>query len=74
MDELKELILAYDFGFFGDSSNKGIGLIGHSRGGAISLLVGAKVMMLKLFVHGRLFLISIVTLTDKKMNGKREVT
>jgi esterase/lipase len=39
-DELKELILAYDFGFFGDSSNKGIGLIGHSRGGAISLLVG----------------------------------
>jgi dipeptidyl aminopeptidase/acylaminoacyl peptidase len=42
MDELKELILAYDFGFFGDSSNKGIGLIGHSRGGAISLLVGSE--------------------------------
>jgi len=41
VDELKELILAYDFGFFGDSSNKGIGLIGHSRGGAISLLVGS---------------------------------
>jgi len=41
-DELKELILAYDFGFFGDSSNKGIGLIGHSRGGAISLLVGSE--------------------------------
>ncbi len=42
MDELKELILAYDFGFFGNSSNKGIGLIGHSRGGAISLLVGSE--------------------------------
>jgi pimeloyl-ACP methyl ester carboxylesterase len=42
VDELKELILAYDFGFFGDSSNKGIGLIGHSRGGAISLLVGSE--------------------------------
>ena len=41
-DELKEVILAYDFGFFGDSSNKGIGLIGHSRGGAISLLVGSE--------------------------------
>ena len=41
-DELKEIILAYDFGFFGDSSNKGIGLIGHSRGGAISLLVGSE--------------------------------
>ncbi|MGB5849712.1 MAG: acyl-CoA thioester hydrolase/BAAT C-terminal domain-containing protein [Ignavibacteriaceae bacterium] len=42
MDELKELTLAYDFGFFGNSSNKGIGLIGHSRGGAISLLVGSE--------------------------------
>jgi esterase/lipase len=42
IDELKELILAYDFGFFGNSSNKGIGLIGHSRGGAISLLVGSE--------------------------------
>jgi dipeptidyl aminopeptidase/acylaminoacyl peptidase len=42
MDELKELILAYDFGYFGNSSNKGIGLIGHSRGGAISLLVGSE--------------------------------
>jgi len=41
-DELKELILAYDFGFFGESSNKGIGLIGHSRGGAISILVGSE--------------------------------
>ena len=42
LDELKELILAYDFGYFGNSSNKGIGLIGHSRGGAISLLVGSE--------------------------------
>ena len=42
IDELKEIILAYDFGFFGNSSNKGIGLIGHSRGGAISLLVGSE--------------------------------
>lgn len=42
MDELKELILAYDFGFFGNTSKQGIGLIGHSRGGAISLLVGSE--------------------------------
>jgi len=41
MDELSELILAYDFGFFGNTSNQGIGLIGHSRGGAISILVGS---------------------------------
>jgi dienelactone hydrolase len=40
--ELDELIQAYNFGFFGDVSGKGIGLIGHSRGGAISLLVGYK--------------------------------
>lgn len=39
--ELNELILAYDFGFFGNAANKGIGLLGHSRGGAISLLVGS---------------------------------
>ena len=42
IDELKEIILAYDFGYFGNSSNKGIGLIGHSRGGAISLLAGSE--------------------------------
>jgi len=28
-------------GFFGNTSNQGIGLIGHSRGGAISILVGS---------------------------------
>lgn len=38
--ELNELIAAYNFGFFGDISGSGIGLIGHSRGGAISLLTG----------------------------------
>ncbi len=68
MDELKELILAYDFGFFGDSSNKGIGLIGHSRGGAISLLVGAesdeRITYFFLFVFGLLtiFLIGQLSL------------
>jgi esterase/lipase len=41
LSELNELISAYNFGFFGNSSNKGIGLIGHSRGGAISLLLGS---------------------------------
>lgn len=39
--ELNEIISAYDFGFFGNSSNKGIGLLGHSRGGAVALLVGS---------------------------------
>ena len=41
ISELNELIAAYNFGFFGNSSNKGIGLIGHSRGGAIALLTGS---------------------------------
>lgn len=36
--ELNELISAYNFGFFGNAANKGIGLIGHSRGGAVGLL------------------------------------
>lgn len=40
LSELEELIQAYNFGFFGDTSGKGIGLIGHSRGGAVSLLTG----------------------------------
>jgi len=39
--ELNDLIDAYLFGFFGDISSKGIGILGHSRGGAISLLVGS---------------------------------
>ena len=42
ISELNELISAYNFGFFGNTSGKGIGLLGHSRGGAISLLVGSE--------------------------------
>ncbi len=38
IEELSELIFAYLNGFFGNSDNKKIGLLGHSRGGAISLL------------------------------------
>ncbi|MFC2103018.1 alpha/beta hydrolase family protein [Bacteroidota bacterium] len=41
ISELNELISAYNFGFFGKSSDKGIGLVGHSRGGAIALLSGS---------------------------------
>ncbi|MBT8379189.1 MAG: alpha/beta hydrolase [Ignavibacteria bacterium] len=38
VEELNEVIDAYQFNFFGGNAGKGIGLIGHSRGGAISLL------------------------------------
>ncbi len=38
ISELSEMIDAYKNGFFGKTSNTGIGLIGHSRGGAIALL------------------------------------
>lgn len=38
MDELSQLIDAYFKGFFGGTSNDKLGLLGHSRGGGISLL------------------------------------
>ena len=38
IDELTQLISAYLSGFFGHAENKKIGLLGHSRGGAVSLL------------------------------------
>ncbi|HKI77295.1 MAG TPA: alpha/beta fold hydrolase [Ignavibacteriaceae bacterium] len=42
IEELSEIIDAYLDGFFGNVSNKKIGLIGHSRGGAISLLTAGR--------------------------------
>lgn len=38
IEELSEIIAAYKNGYFGENLNKRIGLLGHSRGGAISLL------------------------------------
>ena len=38
IEELSQLIDAYLSGFFGETENRKIGLIGHSRGGAISIL------------------------------------
>ena len=38
LSELNEVIDAYNFGFFGDNGNNVIGLLGHSRGGAVALL------------------------------------
>lgn len=38
ISELKELINAYFENYFGEANNQSIGLLGHSRGGAISLL------------------------------------
>ena len=38
ISELSELISAYLTGFFGKANNNKIGLLGHSRGGAIALL------------------------------------
>ncbi len=42
ISELSELVHAYKNGFFGKISNNEIGLIGHSRGGAISILTASK--------------------------------
>ena len=42
IEELNELIDAYKNGFFGKISGEGIGLVGHSRGGGISLLTASK--------------------------------
>lgn len=42
VSELNEIINAYQDGFFGERSEQGIGIIGHSRGGAISLFVGSE--------------------------------
>jgi len=42
VSELNEVIDAYLRGFFGDISNKPIGLLGHSRGGAVTLLTASK--------------------------------
>jgi uncharacterized protein len=38
IEELSQIIDAYSNNFFGDTENQKIGLLGHSRGGAISLL------------------------------------
>jgi uncharacterized protein len=40
--ELSEIIDAYMFGFFGETENKKLGMIGHSRGGAIAILTAGK--------------------------------
>ncbi len=40
--ELSELVTAYLSDFFGKSKNKNLGLLGHSRGGAISLLTAGR--------------------------------
>ena len=42
LEELNEIIDAYLNGFFGTSSNKLIGILGHSRGGADALIVSSK--------------------------------
>jgi dipeptidyl aminopeptidase/acylaminoacyl peptidase len=38
LEELSQLITAYFNGFFGDTPNTRLGLLGHSRGGALSIL------------------------------------
>ena len=42
LEELNEIIDAYLNGFFGTNSNKPIGILGHSRGGADALIVSSK--------------------------------
>ncbi|HSL90413.1 MAG TPA: prolyl oligopeptidase family serine peptidase, partial [Ignavibacteriaceae bacterium] len=41
IDELNELIENYRSGFFGKTNNEKIGILGHSRGGAVSILTAA---------------------------------
>jgi uncharacterized protein len=43
ISELSELIEFYKSGFFGNTSNSKIGLVGHSRGGAVSILTSSKI-------------------------------
>jgi len=43
IEELKEIIFLYLSNFFGETENKKIFLLGHSRGGAISLLTASQV-------------------------------
>lgn len=42
VEELNEIIDSYSSGFFGERKNQKIGIIGHSRGGAITLLTGSQ--------------------------------
>ncbi|MEJ2506239.1 MAG: acyl-CoA thioester hydrolase/BAAT C-terminal domain-containing protein [Ignavibacteriaceae bacterium] len=42
VSELNQIIDAYIKGFFGKISGKGVGLLGHSRGGAVALITGSK--------------------------------
>jgi pimeloyl-ACP methyl ester carboxylesterase len=42
LEELNELINAYKSGFFGEYSGGKVGLLGHSRGGGISLIVASE--------------------------------
>jgi uncharacterized protein len=42
VSELSEVIDAYLFGFFGETENSRIGLMGHSRGGAIAILTAGR--------------------------------
>jgi uncharacterized protein len=41
-DELSEVLDAHFFGFFGETENNQIGMIGHSRGGAVAILTAAR--------------------------------
>jgi len=41
LSELEQIIEAYQFSYFGNPADKGIFLLGHSRGGGISILAGS---------------------------------
>ena len=47
ISELSELIEAYKSNFFGESINRSLGLLGHSRGGGISILTSKQVNDIK---------------------------
>jgi dipeptidyl aminopeptidase/acylaminoacyl peptidase len=47
ISELEDVVNAYNNNFFGEVSESKIGLVGHSRGGAIALLTASKIENLK---------------------------
>jgi len=47
ISELQDVVNAYNNNYFGEVSNPKIGLVGHSRGGAIALLTASKIENIK---------------------------
>ena len=72
--ELNELLDVFRNGYFeGIDPNSKIGMIGHSRGGAVTLFNASKRDDIDAVVTGQQSLKWIVILNDKKKNGEKMV-